>query len=282
MIYISVAAVLLSALPLLGGPILATSAIEGGPAHLLYGGTVQNQNGVTSVTMLSADPDATLFAVSASAAAVARIGELSVQTVATAAGTGEGSGQLQATASAAFKDTLMADAVNLSGQTGYLYVLWQDQSMFGIQQLTGGTRAAQACAGECAGGAAMRFVEPGLMEIGRLAFVFGEQFDYSIALFASAGLAWTGGGDEYHYAAVVSSLETSQILFQFTDWLGNVLNGVNYSSGAGLQYALAPDRMVENPEPATVLLIAAGLTGIGLMRRRRGNGAPGPDSGGGI
>lgn len=257
--------ILAGAVPSAAGPIHAVTDIRGGAPELLYGGVTQNPGGITSVAMLSASPNAPLFSVSASAMGFARPGELSVQTVATAAGIAAAPGALEATASASFQDTLNVAAPGMMGQTGYLHVLWREPSLNGMQQLTSGFRSARACAGECAAPGPMDQWDRGLFGIGSFAFVFGQDLDYSLALFAGTRIAWDAG-QQFAYGAVVSSLDVAQILFRFTDASGRVLNAVEWTSAGGLAYALAPVDLVHNPEPGTWLLIAGGLAAVGLRR----------------
>ncbi len=266
LIYSSILA--LCAAPALAGTIFASSGIDGGAPHLVQSGAVRNGGAYTSVTMLSADPGSPMFTVSASAAGFARLGELSVQTMTVAQGSGGAPGAVRASASASLTDSMTVHAGELSGQTGYLVMLWRDPPAGGMQQMVNGGRAAQACTGLCTGAPAMTSPAPGYFEIGRLPFVFGHAFDYTLTLSGWAEAAWSAGEHNYVYAASVASLEASQVLIAFTDWQGVGLNNVQWSSRAGLSYQDAPIRLVENPEPGTVLLMAAGLLGLGLLRRR--------------
>jgi hypothetical protein len=254
------------------GGIYATSGIEGGAAHLTYSGTYQSGGAYTSVTMLSGDPQSSLFTVSGSASGIASLGSLSIGTMAVAHGPSDTAGVLRASASASFQDTMTVHAEGLAGMTGYLVMLWRDPPASGMDTLINGARSAQACTGLCTDPASIRTVEPGIHEIARLPFVFGEDFNYTVLLSGWAEAQWAAGQAGYTYAAVAATLEASELMVWVADWTGHGVSSATWHSHGGLDYALAPARLVENPEPGTVALLGAGLLAIGWLRRHRRRG----------
>ncbi|MCL4840781.1 MAG: PEP-CTERM sorting domain-containing protein [Bryobacteraceae bacterium] len=259
---------LLSASPAHAGAIFATSNIEGGAAHLQSGGAYQSGGSFTSVTMLGADPGNSLFTVSASAMGFARLGELSVQTVAVASGSSAGPGAIRSTAAASYQDTMTVTAPGLEGTTGYLIMLIPDPPAGGMHQVVNGAYTAQACTGLCTGDPLMFAIAPGYSQIGRLPFVFGEAFDYTVALSVWSAASWTAGQQQYAYAGVATSLEATGILIGFANWEGHGVNGLVWNSRGGLEYREAPAHLVHNPEPGTWALLGAGLAALGWIRRR--------------
>lgn len=260
---------LAAAAPLWAGPILAVTAIEGGPSQLLHGGAFGGGGAHLSITMLSADPATPLFSLSASAYGFARVGELSVQTVAVAAGAADTGGQLRATASSSYQDTLSVNAAGRDGEAGYLVMLWREPPAGGMRQVTGGSLGAQACAGPCSSGFHMRAIAPGFMEIGRLPFFFGEVFSYTVAMSGAAGVSWGAERHDYAYAAAVGGLDASQLYVGVLDGRGRLLGDAEWYSYGGLSYAAAPEGLIHNPEPATWALLGAGLAVLASVRRRR-------------
>ena len=259
---------LITAPSLHAGAIFATSNIEGGAAHLQSGGAYQNGGTLTSVTMLGADPENSLFTVSASAMGFARLGELSVQTVAVANGSSVDPGVIRSTAAASYQDTMTVTAPGLDGYTGYMVVLIPDPPAGGMHQVVNGAFTAQACTGLCTGDPQMFAVAPGYSQIGRLPFVFGEAFDYTIALSAWSEADWTAGQQQYAYAGVATSLEATGILIGFANWDGHGVNGLVWTSQGGLQYRDAPAHLAHSPEPGTWVTLGVGMVALGLLRRR--------------
>jgi hypothetical protein len=260
---------LLTAPSLHAGAIFAASNIEGGAAHLQSGGAYQNGGTLTSVTMLGADPENSLFTVSASAMGFARLGELSVQTVAAANGSSAAPGVIRSTAAASYQDTMTVTAPGLDGYTGYMVVLIPDPPAGGMHQVVNGAFTAQACTGLCTGDPQMFAVAPGYSQIGLLPFVFGEAFDYTIALSAWSEVDWTAGQQQYAYAGVATSLEATGILIGFANWDGHGVSGLVWTSQGGLQYRDAPAHLAHSPEPGTWVTLGVGMVALGLLRRRR-------------
>lgn len=267
-ILIIVSIFLAGVLPLQAGPILSGSAIQGGSPDLLRSGTHQSGGTHMSIAMLGADPDSPLFSASASAVGWARIGELSVQTVAVAAGAPADNGRLTAWASGSYGDTITARAPGLYGEAGYFVMVWRDPPLEGMQQILNGYRTAQLCTGPCSGDGAMRAVAPGFVEIGRVPLVFGQPLDYTVALMGWAGVVWTAERQDYAYAAVTAGLEASQLFAGFTDAQGRFLSGVEWFSQNGLAYNDASTDLIHSPEPGTWALLGAGLAALGALRRR--------------
>lgn len=245
------------------------TGIEGGPKQLMHGGTFGGDGTQLSITMLSTDAATPLFSLSASSYGFARLGELSVQTVAVAAGAAGTGGQLRATAVSSFQDTLTVNAAGLGGETGYLVMLWREPPAGGMQQIIGGSLSVQACAGPCSGGLNMRPVVPGLLEIGRMPFVFGDAFSYAVSMSATAGVSWSAERQDYAYAAVVAGLDSSQLYVSILDGRGRPLSDAEWYSHGGLSYAVAAEDLIHNPEPSTWALLGAGLVVLASVRRRR-------------
>ena len=253
--------------PLAAGPLTVSSSITGGSPHLLSGGPTQYGGFTGSLTMLSADPASPLFSLSGSAYAAARPGELIAQTVAVASGAGPSPGQLSATASAAYSDTLLVQAPGLDGASGFFVFIWPEPEL-----VFQATAAARACPAPCAGVSSMRLAAPGYFEIGRIPFLFGQPFEYSLALHASASVAWLpggkDGGDEYAYAAAIAGLDAAHLLAGVVDARGRLLTDADWFSQAGLLYAPAPPELIHSPEPRSLVLLATALALFALRALR--------------
>jgi hypothetical protein len=90
----------------------------------------------------------------------------------------------------------------------------------------------------------------------------GDASDY-LTVPTQEGYAWFGEGEFYNYSKPFSSLR-----------VGDYLNYYRYAGGGDINMTLidcfeVPAGSTPVPEPATCLLITAGLAGVGYLRRKK-------------
>jgi len=102
-----------------------------------------------------------------------------------------------------------------------------------------------------------------------LPMTFGHPVHLDVRLASAIALYDQTFPDGYDYAATLDLLHTAELTsLLVTDANGNPLSVTSMTSDSGFQYPLSPLNGPQVPEPASLLLVFAGIAALTLVRRK--------------